>query len=521
MSFLSIERGQFKGMRIEIKNFPAIIGRDHSCDIIIQDSEISRQHARLKRRGRIFIVEDLGSRNGTFLNGDRVINATLSSGDRLLIGGTELSFFTAEDDVRIAIDVMGFDAIIDEKAGLLGPIGLPSSGKHSLPKNAQRIDPTTLANKVLSNNKAITEVFNYHTNLMIVRDLNEICLSLIKGIGHLSPSLSRAAMFIWSEKSRSLIPYAQKQFKKSASFLLSQKSFEDALNRRQVIILSQSAKGNGPKKRVVLPVSHNDAVVALIHLEFDIPPETIAFRKELETSQALINRAAPILGSLLLRKELDSWLFGIIDTIISTVEAKDTYTRGHSERVSSYCMAVADELQLNKEVKKLLMISSLCHDIGKIGIPDAILKKASLLSAEEYAEMQLHPVIGANIIGNLPNAQRIISGVKYHHEKWDGTGYPEGLMGEEIPFFGRIVAIADVFDAMISGRSYSGFIDDASAINRLSEEAELFDPEILKAFIRAYENGTLSPKTATHSDEPFTSADDDEPAPITTTKKLK
>jgi HD-GYP domain-containing protein (c-di-GMP phosphodiesterase class II) len=187
--------------------------------------------------------------------------------------------------------------------------------------------------------------------------------------------------------------------------------------------------------------------------------------------------------------------------MMSTIEAKDTYTRGHSERVSSYSMAIADELKLNKDIKRLLMISALCHDIGKIGIPDAILKKASMLSSEEYAEIKLHPTIGASIISHLPNAHRIISGVKYHHEKWDGTGYPEGLAGEDIPFFGRIVAISDVFDAMVSGRSYAGFLDQNDAVERLISEAELFDPEVLKAFVRACEKGTLTPKTSTQNNE--------------------
>jgi HD-GYP domain-containing protein (c-di-GMP phosphodiesterase class II) len=164
-------------------------------------------------------------------------------------------------------------------------------------------------------------------------------------------------------------------------------------------------------------------------------------------------------------------------------------------------MAIAEELKLNREVKRLLLVSSLCHDIGKIGVPDDILKKASLLNAEEYEEMKLHPTIGAEIISHMPNAQRFISGVKHHHEKWDGSGYPDGLIGEEIPFFGRIVGISDSFDAMVSGRSYSGFLDQSDAVERITKEAQQFDPDILKAFIRAHENGTLTLKTSTQNQE--------------------
>src|SRR5690606_10113945 len=114
---------------------------------------------------------------------------------------------------------------------------------------------------------------------------------------------------------------------------------------------------------------------------------------------------------------------------------------------------------------------------------------------------KLHPTIGAEIVRHMPNAHRFISGVKHHHEKWDGTGYPDGLAGEDIPFFGRIVGIADVFDAMVSGRAYSGFMDQGDAVNRIMDEAQLFDPEILKAFVRAHESGTLTPKTSTASNK--------------------
>jgi HD-GYP domain-containing protein (c-di-GMP phosphodiesterase class II) len=206
---------------------------------------------------------------------------------------------------------------------------------------------------------------------------------------------------------------------------------------------------------------------------------------------------------------MDSWMLGMVDTIISTIEANDTYTRGHSERVSKYSMAVADELKLNRETKRLLMISSLMHDVGKIGIPDNILKKAALLTAEEYEEMKLHPSIGADIVSHVPDAHRFISGVKHHHEKWDGTGYPDGLVGEEIPFFARIVAIADVFDAMVSGRSYSGFIDQSDAVTRLSDEKDIFDPEVVRAFVRAYENGSITLKTSTQNNLPAAVAADD------------
>ncbi len=507
-AFLIIERGHNAGIRIELKEFPATLGRDPNNTIVIRDSEASRHHIRIKKRGRLYILEDLESRNGTYINGDRVINSTIANGDKILVGATELMFIAPDSNIQIASDLGKFDMYLDE--GLKVPIDIESQQKHHF-KRAIRLDPAALANNMMSNGQAINDIFNYHSNLIVIKDLKESCHTLLKSLGKIVHNASRAAIFIWSHQARQLLPYATKEFsKQKQGFLLSRSAFEDALSRRQGILLSPEVKATQQgRNRVVLPVCHSEDIVALVHIEIDNPREEFAMH-ELESAQALLQRASPLIESMLLRQELDGWLGGVIETMLSVVEAKDTYTRGHSERLSIYCMAVAEELRLRPEVKRLLMISALCHDMGKVGIPDAILKKASLLSSEEYAEMKLHPTIGANIISHLPNAQKIVSGVKYHHEKWDGTGYPEGLAGEDIPFFGRIVAIADVFDAMVSGRSYSGFMDQDEAVERLQSEAELFDPEILKAFVRACEKGTLSLKTSTQNNEPETPENDTE-----------
>jgi HD-GYP domain-containing protein (c-di-GMP phosphodiesterase class II) len=499
LAFLIVERGHNAGMRVELKQFPATLGRDPNNTVVIRDSESSRHHIRIKRRGRLYILEDLESRNGTYINGDRVINSTLSSGDKILVGATELLFIAPDSNIQIASDIGRFDMHMDE--GVKAPIDLENPQQKHF-KRAVRLDPTALANNMMSNSQAISDIFNYHSNLIVIKDLKEICHALLKSLGKIVHRSSRAAIFIWSDQARQLLPYATKEFTKASkgSFLLSRSALEDALSRRQGILLTPDVKATQQgRNRVVLPVCHAEEIVALVHLEIDDPRAEFTL-PDLESAQALLQRASPLLEAMLLRQELDGWLGGVIETMLSVLEAKDTYTRGHSERVSNYCMAMADELRLQPEVKRLLMISALCHDMGKVGIPDAILKKASLLSSEEYQEMKLHPKIGSNILAHLPNAPKILSGVRYHHEKWDGTGY-EGLAGEDIPFFGRIVALADVYDAMVSGRSYSGFMDQDEAVNRLQDESELFDPEILKAFVRACEKGTLSLKTSTQNNE--------------------
>jgi len=507
MSLLIVERGPNAGNRIPLTVFPVTIGRDPKNDIVVDDEECSRFHLRLKQRGNLMIIEDLESRNGTFINGDRTLNAVLKNGDRILIGNTELSYAGATPNIQLATEIMQFDMLVAEELGLGGPIPL-NPEKHSNHEfKPKRLNQMSMANQTTTSVSAVKKIFELHGNILVIEDLEEASKTFLKCVGKLLTKVSRAAFFVWSDSQRQLIPIATKHFKKKQPFLLSQRAFEDVITRKQGILLEAGSPQvtHQGRHRVILPMIQNGIPICVIHIESD-EARTPFPKAELGLIQALLLRCAPSFEALLLRRELDGWLIGMIETMIATVEAKDTYTRGHSERVSKYCVAIADELKLDRETKKLLMISALCHDIGKIGIPDLILKKASMLSAEEYAEMRLHPTIGADIISHLPSSKRFISGVKYHHEKWDGTGYPDGLAGEDIPFFGRIVGLADVYDAMVSGRAYSGFMNQDDASERLQNEAELFDPEILKAFQRAHANGSLTLKTDTlnqRMDEPI------------------
>jgi putative nucleotidyltransferase with HDIG domain len=503
MSLLIVERGAGAGTRIPLLEFPITIGRDPTNQIVIEDDEVSRWHLRIKRRGRLFIVEDLESRNGSYINGDRILNSIMQNGDKLLVGSTEFQFVTSEPDIQIATAIMNFDMVVTEELGLKAPIELGHADEHK-PFQPIRLNQQSVVNQLTADFKSVKEVYDLHSNILVIEDLEEASKTLLKSIGKLMPTASRAALFVWASAHRQLIPVATRQFKrKKEAFLVSPRSLEDVITRRQGVLLqagSPSATHSG-RNRVILPMLHNNEPICVLHIEGDNPKNAFG-TKELELAQALISRCAPTFETMLLRREIDTWMVGMIETMVATIEAKDTYTHGHSERVSRYSMAIAEELKLNRELKRLLLVSALCHDVGKIGIPDAILKKASLLSAEEYEEMKLHPTIGAEIVRNMPNAHRFISGVKHHHEKWDGTGYPDGLAGEDIPFFGRIVAIADVFDAMVSGRAYSGFMDQGDAVNRIVDEGELFDPEILKAFVRAHESGTLTLKTSTANNQP-------------------
>lgn len=173
-----------------------------------------------------------------------------------------------------------------------------------------------------------------------------------------------------------------------------------------------------------------------------------------------------------------------IEVLRKTVEVKDVYTRGHSDRVSEYSLLIGEKLNLPADQMKILKIGALFHDIGKIGIPDAILLKNDKLTNDEYSEIKNHPAIGAHILSNASIFSDIIPIVKHHHERFDGKGYPSKLGGENIPYLARIVSVADTFDAMTSRRSYRQALDFNYTMSEIEKcRGTQFDPKIADVFL--------------------------------------
>lgn len=178
----------------------------------------------------------------------------------------------------------------------------------------------------------------------------------------------------------------------------------------------------------------------------------------------------------------------VILTFAKTIDAKDKYTSGHSERVASYSREIAKRMGMSDADQQEIYQMGLLHDIGKIGVPDAIINKAGKLTDEEFQMIKKHPEIGAEILTTISELPGISVGAKYHHEKYDGTGYPDKVAGEDIPFPARIIGIADAYDAMTSKRSYR----DALPQQVVREEIEKgrgtqFDPDCADIMIQMIE----------------------------------
>ena len=188
-------------------------------------------------------------------------------------------------------------------------------------------------------------------------------------------------------------------------------------------------------------------------------------------------------------EKLEQAYLDSIQTVRYTVEAKDSYTRGHSDRVSEYSCLIGKKLGLPEEDIKRLHIGGLFHDVGKIGVPDNILQKNGKLTDDEYSEIKNHPTIGAHILSTASIFQDIIPIVKHHHEKYDGNGYPSRLKGEDIPYLARIAAIADSFDAMTSKRVYRDSLPVETVISEFERcRGTQFDPYLTDVFLDILRN---------------------------------
>lgn len=194
---------------------------------------------------------------------------------------------------------------------------------------------------------------------------------------------------------------------------------------------------------------------------------------------------------------------GSMRAFVAAIDAKDPYTRGHSERVAAHSRTIARQLGLDRAAEHKVWVGALLHDVGKIGIEDSVLTKPGVLTSEEYEEMKRHPVIGAEIMSRIDQLKEMIPAIRWHHEAWNGKGYPDALAGERIPLMARIVGVADTFDAITTNRPYQKAYEPAFAVQKLRELAgQRFDAKVVTAFLRAFEAGQVQLRRPTEPRTP-------------------
>ncbi|WP_422698368.1 GAF and HD-GYP domain-containing protein [Desulfotomaculum nigrificans] len=249
--------------------------------------------------------------------------------------------------------------------------------------------------------------------------------------------------------------------------------------------------GNDIRSAVVFPVKTGGKIIGalIVCTPFTLDRE----RNEVGYLSIIASQVGLAIENAQLYESLREYYMNVVNALAAALEAKDKYTQGHSLRVALWAKAVAEEMGLSDKEQEMVYIGGLLHDIGKVGVREYILLKTSKLTPEEEKEIQTHPRVGAKILepANLP--QEVVETVLYHHENYNGGGYPEGIAGEQIPLLARIIRVVDSYDAMKSDRPYRKALSQKWVIEELSRcSGKQFDPAVVEAVKKLIEQGKLA-----------------------------
>ncbi len=210
---------------------------------------------------------------------------------------------------------------------------------------------------------------------------------------------------------------------------------------------------------------------------------------EIEVVNNILSQAGIVIDNAHLIEETREIHFDIVKSLVKAIEGKDKYTKGHSDRVSFYSTIVAEEMEFSHEEIKKIQMAAVLHDVGKIAVPEKILNKEGKITQEEFNEIKKHPSNGYSIVSQIKNMKEIAVIIKYHHERWDGKGYPDGILKEEIPIESRIISVVDAYDAMTSDRPYRKGMSHEKAVEELIYNAgKQFDSEVVDIFCEISKN---------------------------------
>ena len=255
-------------------------------------------------------------------------------------------------------------------------------------------------------------------------------------------------------------------------------------------VYSEHARMEGLCSLLSVPLSLKDRVIGVLNIYTDEPH--LFNPHEINLFTSLAAQAAIAIENARLFESLEEIYIEVITAMASAIDARDAYTHGHSTRVTEYAVAVAEEMDMSAAEVDIIRNASILHDVGKIGIKEDILKKPGRLTEEERREMEYHPFIGTKILQSVKLLEPVMPLVYHHHERFDGTGYPDGLRGEEIPQGARIISIADAFESMTSDRPYRKALPLEEAMAELRYgSGRQFDPRVVEVFMKLAEEGKI------------------------------
>jgi HD-GYP domain-containing protein (c-di-GMP phosphodiesterase class II) len=473
---------------IALDTLPYRIGRLASNELKLDNPYISRHHVEITRDGAVFQLRDLGSTSGTFVNDRQVRRVKLKEGDRLRLGrghGVEFIFHSYSDGEA--------DEAIGDRDDSLQPIRIIQPQDTRFLNTAKLADSGALSGEIVN---TLRELYEFMSDLLSAHSATELT-DKTAAFAQRTLRADRCAVLLYDDYKGCLEVNSSvgQPFPPSSS--ITGRVFDD-----NVAVLSLDASADerfasGDSIRfqsihsvMCAPISSKTRVWGVCYV--DNTTRDRAFDDEsLDFLTAVAYHAGLALENIHLVEEQRRSLESFIRTLAASLDARDDNTAGHSARVGAVSMGIARRMGLSTDECRLIYYAGLLHDYGKIGVRDDVLLKPASLTDEEYAHVKEHPMHTFRLLSKMrfPEDLADIPFVAAaHHERWDGTGYPHGLSGEEIPIGSRIVAVADAYDALTEDRCYHEGWEPERAIAELTSRAgTCFDPAVTEAFTEYFE----------------------------------
>ncbi len=472
-------------------------GRQDGLEICLDDASVSRRHAEVRATDHGWVIQDLGSTNGTFVNGTRLKNGSMpiKSRDLLQIGG-RATFLVEGVEMPAPKPQVPSDEIVIEVAtqntweDALGGMGIDRS---------RRLRPDDQLKILLRASHHLVHVQSEKELLTQILEDAVQTLDAQRGAivledsftGNLSLRASASGRGEPASRTNFSTNLVQQTFARGESILCQRVESDPE------IAVAQSVHDGGMASILCVLLRTPRRRLGVIHLDRNCFQAAFT-EDDLHLADALAASVSSGIETSMLLRQQKKLFQESVRALAQAVEMRDDYTGKHTERVTRYSHLIAASLKVSDAELELIDNGTPLHDIGKIGIRDAVLCKPGRLTTEEFEEMKTHTLKGAKILETIRELNPVIPIVRSHHERWDGKGYPDGLTGVNIPRLARIVAVADAFDAMTSDRPYrKGMSADVAFGEIEKHRGHQFDPECADAFLAlrsAVENEMNEPR---------------------------
>ena len=470
---------------------PIVVGRGEDADVQILDPDLSRQHCVFVPDVDTYIVRDMDSRNGTWVNDKRIEEVRLAPGDRVRLAGTEFEFHTGSRSLG---------------AAAAKPIGIGEERKVSIdmsnlmarPREEETIEDLRRAKSSLATIYKVGNLINAEGDVrrlyarvtdaiaeVIAADRTYLMLVPEEG-GYLEIVAHRQSDSAEEDPHTPFSHTSAEDCILQGSPILRVNAMEDTRFGQAHSVISQHIQS-----ALCVPVESTNGILGVIYVD-SVSLRSVFTEDDLDLLAAVGRQAGIAVERARLLEEVRAMLYRAVRALVASIEAKDEYTRGHSERVTEYALAVAGAMGISGDELQNLELASLLHDVGKIGVDIRILRKPGKLTDEEYCALQRHADMGGRIVAEVEKSSVLAKIVRHHHERWDGDGYPDGLKADESPKLALILSVADSFDAMTSKRPYRDPLSAEAVVNVLKDgTGTQWDPAVVPVFLGLLEEGKI------------------------------